>query len=172
MYGDDPATQRLEKRIRRGDLVAKRYASLADTRIPGMDDDVPVFELDSADPVQLDFLAVARTKGLGPALVIRYNRSAFVDPIVGTRVTIDHQITAAPGCTGFYQPARGRYPCTPHGIAVLEIKTSGRLPWAVGSLLQGIHAERSAISKYMLGVETLSIRKERLWVPTSQFRMC
>ena len=168
VYEHSPATLRLEKRLRRADAVAKRVSPLRTAAVEGLESDEPVFRLNPEESVQMDLLSEVRGHALAPAYVISYRRAAFVDPLSSLRITVDDAIRVSAGCAGLFGNGRA-HPCLPDGYSVLEIKSQGRVSAIAASVVKHVRSEHIAISKYVLGAETLLPRKEMLWVPTSRF---
>jgi hypothetical protein len=81
---------------------------------------------------------------LHPMLVVRFHRQRFVDPMSGSRVSIDDEIVVPAVNRSFFAG------CSPHPLpfAVVEVKgPAPRLPPSLSGLL-GLGLARASISKY------------------------
>jgi hypothetical protein len=133
----------LEVKSRVGGLRHKvRVAtSLGAEMVEGLSLDHPTLEqvLELARP-----LGIPLPARLMPALVLRYERSRFIDPVSASRISVDLDIEALRGHPRLVGGASGQ----PLAQAVVEIKGPGNdMPRALQPLIN-LGARRAAFSKY------------------------
>jgi hypothetical protein len=141
-----PAVSFLEVKNRVGGLRDKARVG---TPLPAgwldtvsLDDPALVRVLELAAP-----LGIPLPMPLRPVLMLRYSRSRFVEPVSGTRVSLDLDIAAVRGPLGAIHG--GTLP-----VAVLEIKGGGDdLPRTLGPLAH-LGARRTSFSKYGAAART------------------
>lgn len=93
-----------------------------------------------------------RTSQLQPRVIIQYERTAFVSSIGNVRITFDRNITASTHCHDFFAKRPfGLIPLLPSGLHVLEVKFDELIPDYLLQIIQSIHPQRTAFSKYYLG---------------------
>jgi hypothetical protein len=102
------------------------------------------------DPALIEVLELAAPLGvplpkpLVPALLLRYRRHRFVEPVSGARLSLDTDLVVVRGRTGLF---RGAAP-TAIATAVLELKgDTGDLPRTLQPLAR-LGPRRAAFSKY------------------------
>jgi hypothetical protein len=96
-------------------------------------------------PLMLRTLGVNLQGIWQPAILIRYRRDRFVEPLSRTRVNLDSEIVAAAAAPGFVPAADPE----PLGVGVLEVKGPGReLPLALGRLVP-LGARKVSFSKFL-----------------------
>jgi len=80
-----------------------------------------------------------------PVIAIRYRRDRFIEPLSGSRVSLDADIAAVAVNPTFVSAAD----LTPVGSAVIEVKgMSDELPMAMRSLLH-VGARKGSFSKFL-----------------------
>ena len=93
-----------------------------------------------------------RTAQMQPKAIISYDRSAFVSPLGNVRITFDRNIQISTQCHAFLQDTLpGAISLLPAGLHVLEVKYDELIPDYLLQLIQSIHPQRTAFSKYYLG---------------------
>lgn len=149
VYGLDEKRIFLERKRKRGDLVAKDSVHitrrLAEQLMRG---DPNRLELLPA-PLLRDMFVEMRTRLLRPVVRVDYFREAFTFPVENTRVTFDKRLTAGPFPRDLFDLSPGIMALDDQR-QILEVKYDRVLPEAVSLLLRGVPAERCAISKYVL----------------------
>ncbi|GHU95119.1 molecular chaperone [Clostridia bacterium] len=130
-YNGDRSTERLERKIKRGELVAKRSAKFGDPD----------------DPLLIKFRELQNTRRLGPVLFSDYRREAFTYLAGNVRITFDTGLEAGNG--GVMQSAMGA------GQTIIEVKYDGFLPSVVRSLFGGVPLTQTAVSKYIMSRDIL-----------------
>lgn len=86
-----------------------------------------------------------------PAVIIDYMREAYMLPFQHIRITFDKDIRANQYHFDMFDPRLATFPVFPERVYVLEIKYHRFLPDWLMEIFSGLPANRSAISKYVLG---------------------
>lgn len=139
--GDDQAFLEIKRRIGKRRTKSRVPARLPAATLAGMS---------LTDPALRDELgALSRHAGLAaarlwPCLLVRYRRLRFVEPLTGSRISLDVDIR-----TGRVNPLLAATPRrSPLDVAVLEVKNAdGRLPIALRPCLQ-LGCRSASFSKY------------------------
>lgn len=96
-------------------------------------------------------------RGLAPVLVLRYRRRRYLDPLTGSRISLDTRISI--GRTNPRLLAGGAHAVLPQ--LILEIKNStGRVPVNL-HFLRALDAEATSFSKYHAGFAALAVSPGR-----------
>lgn len=141
--GVDPGTAMVEHKRRLGPL--RRKARVPAGRPPGWLDAAPLEEPDlRALPARLPAEERVPAARLFPYLVVRYLRRRFVEPLSGSRVSLDTRIAV--------ERVNRRFLGNPHPVAlaasVVEVKNlTGELPARLRPLVS-LGARRASFSKY------------------------
>lgn len=86
-----------------------------------------------------------------PAIVVDYDREAYVGPIEDIRVTFDKNIRAGSVDFNLFDPGLNLQPVFEEPTMVVEVKYNHFLPTWIKDILGSCQSERYAISKYCLG---------------------
>ena len=109
---------------------------------------------EAKEPLLRKFCIDIMRRRFEPKVVIRYERTAFAEPLTHIRITFDRNIMASPRTDGFFEETQNWYPVSP-GQQILEVKHDCILP---GYIRKSMHLERffvTAFSKYYLGRKTI-----------------
>ena len=79
-------------------------------------------------PVLQKFNLLVRTRGMGPAVIVEYDRVPYVDRLGNVRVTLDRNIASSQAVSAFLEPEISRRPVMPAGQHILEVKYDEFLP--------------------------------------------
>ena len=150
IYNYSDAAIFMERKRKMGDLIQKSSVKitrrLAEQIISG--DPRGIYR--SENPLLRDLFVQMRTKLLRPAVIVDYEREAYVYPVEDVRITFDLKLRSGTSNLDLFAP---HVPVIcPHdrNVEILEVKFNNYLPEHIRSLLRGTRAERSAISKYIL----------------------
>lgn len=91
-YGDSADFFRLEKKIKKNTLCAKRSASLTEEEVQMILEGRHDFLLESPNGLLVEFYSKLKGQLLTPRTVVSYEREAFVYPPGNVRVTLDRHI--------------------------------------------------------------------------------
>jgi hypothetical protein len=103
-----------------------------------------------------EFCVRTLARGFRPAVIIDYERCAYVEPITHVRITFDRNISASADCQEFLSGDYLRRPVLPSGRHILEVKFDEILTSHFRHLVSDASLVQSAFSKYTLG--RLSLR--------------
>ena len=147
-YDSDSSFIRLERKVKRGIMTEKHSIRLAEEEIPLLSDitaDLSLFEGRRAV-----MLLEMRSKGLLPAVTVRYKRDAFVFPETDTRLTFDTNVEALPPDASylFDQNCAG-VPALPRNQVIMEVKYGEHLPSFVRKIAS-CESMQLSVSKYAL----------------------
>ena len=99
-------------------------------------------------PLLHDVYREMKTRLLRPAVIVDYVREAYIHPAQDVRITFDKQLRTGLYSQDIFNPQVPTYPVFDDAVEILEVKFSEFLPSDIQSVLSGITAQRSAISKY------------------------
>ncbi len=145
-YGGDKSFIRLERKTKRGLVTEKVSAMITESELDAIIKGLPV----SSDAECFGLVSEMYSKGLRPAVNVRYDREAYIYEPLGIRVTFDINIDSLPcdkevlfGDTHLALPALSR------NEIVMEIKYSEKCPAFVRKLCETDGMQLS-VSKYAL----------------------
>lgn len=101
-------------------------------------------------PLGREVQAQLTTARLRPVVIVDYLREAYVMPYQDIRITLDKRLAVGLNTVGFFDRSLPSMPVLEPGFHILEIKFNDFLPSYYRDLLQGIPAQRSAASKFLL----------------------
>ena len=148
IYNFSDKVIKLECKSKYGDLISKQSVTiprdLAEQLIAGDPEGLQRMR----HPLFHDVYREMKTRLLRPAVIVDYVREAYIHPAEDVRITFDKQLR-----TGFYNhdifnPSIPTYPVFDDQVEILEVKFNEFLPTYIQSILSGVTAQRSAISKY------------------------
>ncbi len=151
-YDEDDSFIRLERKRKKQDLCYKESCQLKkdeyDKIIGGNISDV----LWNTDQKLLkEFCIDVMTKGFAPKIIIDYERTAFVDPVLNVRITFDRNISGSLQIEGFMERDYLKFPVQNRGEHILEVKFDDLLPEHLEKILHESRLQRNTFSKYYLG---------------------
>lgn len=107
-------------------------------------------------PVSDEMLALSKTKGLRPSVIVNYERSAYIHPLSTTRITFDRCLCVPINTLDLFDNHENLY-VFPQNHTILEIKYNEYIPKFVTQLLS-CYSIPSSASKFVLCRECLSSR--------------
>lgn len=87
---------------------------------------------------------------LHPAVIVEYERTAFVYPTGNVRITFDRNISYSYDFSAFFEPEMWTTPILPTNQHVLEVKYDEVLPDFLAQLLELNNLQQSTFSKYYM----------------------
>ena len=148
IYNFSDRVIKLECKSKYGDLISKQSVSipreLAEQLIAGDPDGLQRMR----HPLLHDVYREMRTRLLRPAVIVDYVREAYIHQAEEVRITFDKQVRTGLYSTDMFNPQIPTYPVFDDPVEILEVKFDEFLPSYLQSILSGVTAQRSAISKY------------------------
>ncbi len=96
---------------------------------------------------------------LKPAMLISYNREAFIDEFSDTRITFDTDLKSSNQTKKFLCNDIDHYvPLLNNNEVILELKFSNELPIHIKSFFEKFNLNRMALSKYVIGYKYFNSR--------------
>ena len=148
IYNFSDRVIKLECKSKYGDLISKQSVTipreLADQLIAGDPEGLQRMR----HPLLHDVYREMKTRLLRPAVIVDYVREAYIHPAEEVRITFDKQLRTGLYSSDMFNPMLPTYPVFDDPVEILEVKYDEFLPSYIQSILSGITAQRSAISKY------------------------
>ena len=148
IYSFSDRVIKLECKSKYGDLISKQSVSipreLAEQLIAGDPDGLQRMR----HPLFHDVYREMRTRLLRPAVIVDYVREAYIHQAEEVRITFDKQVRTGLYSVDMFNPEIPTYPVFDDPVEILEVKFDEFLPGYLQSILSGVTAQRSAISKY------------------------
>ena len=148
IYNFSDRVIKLECKSKYGDLISKQSVSipreLAEQLIAGDPDGLQRMR----HPLFHDVYREMRTRLLRPAVIVDYVREAYIHQAEEVRITFDKQVRTGLYSVDMFNPQIPTYPVFDDPVEILEVKFDEFLPSYLQSILSGVTAQRSAISKY------------------------
>ena len=140
----------LERKRKLGDLIQKSSVQITRRLCEQIMDGDPRGLQTSSSPLLHDVYVQMRTRLLRPAVIVDYEREAYLHPAENVRITFDLRLRSGLHSTELFNPDLPTV--CPHdgNVEILEVKFDEYLPDHIRALLDGIQADRSAVSKYVL----------------------
>lgn len=148
IYNFSDKVIKLECKSKYGDLISKQSVSiprdLAEQLIAGDPEGLQRMR----HPLLHDVYREMKTRLLRPAVIVDYVREAYIHPAQDVRITFDKQLRTGLYSHDIFNPAVPTYPVFDDTNEILEVKFNEFLPTYIQSIISGVTAQRSAISKY------------------------
>lgn len=149
IYNFSDRVIKLECKSKYGDLISKQSVTiprdLAEQLIAGDPEGLQRMR----HPLFHDVFREMRTRLLRPAVIVDYVREAYIHPAEEVRITFDKQLRTGLYSSDMFNPSLPTYPVFDDPVEILEVKYDEFLPSYLQSVLSGITAQRSAVSKYV-----------------------
>ena len=149
IYNFSDRVIKLECKSKYGDLISKQSVTiprdLAEQLIAGDPEGLQRMR----HPLFHDVFREMRTRLLRPAVIVDYVREAYIHPAEEVRITFDKQLRTGLYSSDMFNPSLPTYPVFDDPVEILEVKFDEFLPSYLQSVLSGITAQRSAVSKYV-----------------------
>ena len=148
IYNFSDKVIKLECKSKYGDLISKQSVTipreLADQLIAGDPEGLQRMR----HPLLHDMFREMRTRLLRPAVIVDYVREAYIHPAEEVRITFDKTLRTGLFSHDMFNKDIPTYPVFDDPVEILEVKYDEFLPSYLQSILSGVTAQRSAISKY------------------------
>ena len=113
------------------------------------------YESDSMRHVMEKYLVRITNQGFCPAVIVDYERTAYVYDICNVRITFDRNLTAYGDFNRMFEQNLPGRAVLDGGMQILEIKYDEFLPDEIRTALSGAGLKRTSCSKYAKCLETL-----------------
>ena len=140
----------LERKRKLGDLIQKSSVQITRRLCEQIMDGDPRGLQTSSSPLLQDVYVQMRTRLLRPRVIVDYCREAYVHPVEDVRITFDTGLRTGLSSVDMFNPDIPTLCPHDDDLEILEVKFDRYLPDYINGLLNGLSAERSAISKYVL----------------------
>ncbi len=151
IYNYSDEVIRFEKKIKRGQFVAKKSFLLSRTEYDQIIAGEYDFLLHRPEELAKEVYIDLKNNMLRPRVFVDYTREAYVSPIENVRVTFDKDLKAGLTHSDIFDRDTPVMPMLDNGIMVLEVKFNRFLPEMIRGVINSINAlNRSAISKYVI----------------------
>ncbi len=151
-YDDDTGFMKLERKRKHTDLCYKEASRLRRDQYDSiMNNDISKVLWGTEDRLVKEFCIDIMTKQFRPKIIIDYERTAFVDPILNVRITFDKNICGSLDIDRFMERTYLKFPVQEKGEHVLEVKFDDLLPSHIERMLHASDLQRNTFSKYYLG---------------------
>ena len=148
IYNFSDKVIKLECKSKYGDLISKQSVTiprdLAEQLIAGDPEGLQRMR----HPLFHDMYREMRINLLRPAVIVDYVREAYIHPAEEVRITFDKTLRTGLYSTDLFNKNIPTYPVFDDPVEILEVKYDEFLPSYIQSMLSGVTAQRSAISKY------------------------
>lgn len=140
----------LERKRKMGDLIQKSSVQITRRLCEQIISGDPRGLQLAQSPLLQDVYVQMRTRLLRPAVIVDYMREAYTCPAENVRITFDMSLKSGLHSIDLFNPELPTVSPLDQDVEILEVKFDNYLPDHVRGLLDGIQADRSAISKYVL----------------------
>ncbi len=106
--------------------------------------------LESDSPLMREFYAKMRSRVLRPKVIVDYWREAYLYPAGNIRITFDRDLHSGNYSLDLFSERTSAVPVMEPGTMVMEVKYDNLFPPHIKALIQGLNAQRLAVSKYVL----------------------
>lgn len=150
IYNMDQDGGKLECKHKKESYIYKQSLSLSRPECDMLLAGKHGFLLKRPEPFARQMYRAFTTSYLKPAVLVDYDREAYIYPYQTVRVTFDKNLATGLRDTRIFEPKLTTFPVLEGYDMILEVKFNDYLPTYIRDLIQcGAHA-RSAISKYCL----------------------
>ena len=140
----------LERKRKMGDLIQKSSVRITRRLCDQLTAGDPAGLQNAPNELLHDMFVQMRTKLLRPAVLVDYEREAYVHPAENLRITLDLTLRSGLFDRDLFDPQAPAVSPLDRDLEILEVKYDYAMPAPAAALLSGLAAERSAVSKYVL----------------------
>lgn len=151
VYNKSDHIIKLERKEKYGEYISKTSVSLSREQCDRIIHREPIeFMLDFNKEMAHDFYIETKTLLLRPAVVVDYQREAYIMREGNVRITFDKELQAGVDTCNLFDPNLIIVNAMPKNLLVMEVKYDDYCPKIIERILKLSRHERSAISKYVL----------------------
>lgn len=140
----------LEKKSKMGSMTAKEAAPMTRDQYEDLVFGDYNFLMPSKHKLFVELYGKIRTQLYKPVVIVDYDREPYIYPVGNVRITFDRNLHSGQFSTDMLSGHVGTVPVLEPGEIIMEVKYDDILPPQVRVLLEGLTAQRMAISKYTL----------------------
>lgn len=148
IYNHSDRLIRLECKSKFGDLISKQSVriprDLAEQLIAGDPTGLETMR----HPLLREMFVMMTTALLHPVVIVDYIREAYIHRAQEVRITFDQQLRTGLLSHDLFNPQLPTFPVFDEPYEILEVKYDQFLPTYLQTVLSGVTAQRSAVSKY------------------------
>ena len=148
IYNFSDKVIKLECKSKYGDLISKQSVTIPRELCEQLIAGDPEGLQRMRHPLLHDVYREMKTRLLRPAVIVDYTREAYIHPAEEVRITFDKTLRTGLYSHDMFNKDIPTYPVFDDPVEILEVKYDEFLPSYIQSILSGISAQRSAISKY------------------------
>lgn len=148
IYNGSESLIKLERKIKNNNLCQKDSTILSREQYQSILEDDYSFMSGSTEPVLRDFYLLAHSRLLKPAVIVDYQREAYVYGPGRVRVTFDKWMRASLSGADLFDSKLLFRQAMNKNETIMEVKYTGFLPGHILAMIQQSHGVRQAISKY------------------------
>lgn len=150
IYNGDSGRIRLELKRKEHGMTQKISCPLTREQCLELMERRPLPVDGSYPPVLQKLNLLMRTRRMGPAVIVEYDRVPYVDRLGNVRITLDQNIASSDAAASFLEPEIPRRPVMAAGQHILEVKYDEFLPDYLYRNLQLTNLRQTTFSKYYL----------------------
>jgi len=150
IYNHSDAEIFLERKRKLGDLIQKSSVQITRRLCEQLMSGDPRGMYRAGNPLLQDMYVQMRTKLLRPAVIVDYEREAYLHPAENVRITFDMNLRSGLSSTELFNPDVATVSPLDGDMQILEVKFDNYLPDHIRRMLADTHVDRSAVSKYVL----------------------
>lgn len=155
-YGDNTEYMRLERKEKENGMCHKTSCRIDRTEYEALvNGEVDKIFWQTEEELLKKFCAEIMARKFEPKLVVDYERTAFVEPTLNVRITLDKNIAASNEVSRFLDHTYQKYPLQEKERHVLEVKFDHILPGYIRQIAYMDYLQQTSFSKYYLGRQKL-----------------
>lgn len=148
IYSMSDSSVKLEYKCKSGSDSRKLSLSIPKEEALRMADGDYSFLLEKEDPLAVKLYSRLKTQGYRPAIIVDYNRLAYMYMPNDIRITFDSNIKASRITSGLFDQNVAWQPVMEPGVGVLEVKYNGFLFSHLKQTIEDIDSLPASSSKY------------------------
>lgn len=160
IYNKSSSVINLEKKIKRGGLIAKQKLSLSLNEYQALISDQLHLITLSNKPLLQELLIEMQASLLKPKVIVDYIREAYVSPLGNTRITFDKELRTGLRDSDILNPDLITIKALDNSYIIMEVKFDEYLPSLIQNLIQFESLTKQSASKYVICTKHI---KNNVW---------
>lgn len=153
IYNDSDKSINLERKLKRGNYIAKQSAALTRDEAEMLIGGEYGFLLNNPQQLCREFYYECTTRLMRPRVIVDYERIPYTMPVGDVRITFDMDVRAALLSFDIFDPKLPALGVLEHGNMILEVKFTGLLPGILKKALPQRASQVLSASKYVLACD-------------------